>query len=149
MSQTQLPRKIAFSLGTSNRTQEEFLKLLIDHQVELVIDVRRFPTSRFNYFRQSELISLLEKAGIVYLYLGDKLGGYRQGGYPSFLNSADFKDGLQLLEERLAQKRGVILCAERFPWRCHRRFISAELERKGWQIRHIIDEKRVWRPKNS
>ena len=143
------PEKMAFSLGTSNRTQEEFIRLLTNNQIELVVDVRRFPTSRFNYFRQSELIPLLQKAGITYVYLGDKLGGYRRGGYQAFLNTTDFKQGLQGLEEELARKAGVILCAERLPWRCHRRFIAAELERKGWQIRHILDEKRAWQTRQN
>lgn len=141
--------KLAFSLGTSNRTPGEFIKLLTDNHIELVVDVRRFPTSRFDYFRQSELISLLQKAGIAYLYLGDKLGGYRRGGYETFLNTADFKQGLQKLEKELMRRTGTILCAERLPWRCHRRFIAAELEKRGWQIKHILNEKRAWQPKGN
>lgn len=141
--------KLAFSLGTSNRSREEFFQLLKDNQIELVVDVRRFPTSRFEHFCQSQLISLLDKARINYLYLGDKLGGYRPGGYRAFLNTIDFEQGLRSLEEELMKKTGVILCAERLPWRCHRRFIAAKLEGRGWQVRHILDEKRVWQPRES
>ncbi|GEM_PF-3367666 len=33
------------------------------------------------------------------LYLGHKLGGYRPGGYRAFLNTAEFKQGLENLEK--------------------------------------------------
>ncbi|MFZ3121772.1 MAG: DUF488 domain-containing protein [Thermodesulfovibrionales bacterium] len=41
----------------------------------------------------------------------------------------------------------VVVCAERFPWKCHRRWISRELHRRGWQVEHIIDKGKVWTPK--
>lgn len=138
--------RLVYSLGTSTRSAEDFLKLLKDYQIELVIDVRRFPTSRFQHFQQSHLVSQLREAGIKYLYLGDKLGGYRSGGYRAFLNTEDFAQGIQELETQLHGAKAVILCAERLPWRCHRRFITAELERRSWQVKHIINEKRVWGP---
>ena len=34
-----------------------------------------------------------------------------------------------------------------FPWHCHRWFISRELERHGWKVVHIIDDKRNWVPR--
>lgn len=48
-----------YSLGTSNRTPSEFLDLLRSHDVELVVDVRRFPSSRFEHFKREELARLL------------------------------------------------------------------------------------------
>ena len=53
------------------------------------------------------------------------------------------------LENNLARKNSVIMCAERFPWRCHRRFVSIELQRRGWDIVHIIDEKKIWKPAHT
>jgi len=41
----------------------------------------------------------------------------------------------------------AFICAERFPWKCHRRFIASSLEEKGWQVMHIIEKDRIWRPK--
>jgi uncharacterized protein (DUF488 family) len=37
----------------------------------------------------------------------------------------------------------VILCAERLPERCHRRFIARSLEERGWKVAHIIEENRI------
>ena len=122
----------------------DFLGLLKHMGIEAVVDVRRFPTSRFEYFRKDELARLLPGAGIDYSYLGSELGGYRRGGYQAFLSTEDFKRGVEKLEGVARERKTAILCAERFPWRCHRRFISIELEKRGWRVVHIIDEKRSW-----
>jgi uncharacterized protein (DUF488 family) len=116
--------------------------LLHSLKVERVIDVRRFPVSRFEHFGREKLQALLEAAGIGYSYLGKELGGYRKGGYESYVSSQDFHSGLRQLEEIAREETAAILCAERFPWRCHRRFIGGELERRGWRVDHIIDETR-------
>ena len=132
-------RNSVYSLGTSTRSKAEFAGLLQSHGIETVIDVRRLPTSHIEHFKQEALKQLLSDLHINYLHLGDKLGGYRSGGYKAFTTTPEFEQGIRALEETASQKRSAILCAERLPWRCHRRFITAELEKKGWQIEHIID----------
>jgi len=98
----------------------------------------------------SEFLSPRKFNGIIdYLYLGDKLGGYRSGGYQAFTTTAEFGQGIEIVETVASQRRSVLLCAERLPWRCHRRFIAAELEKIGWQVKHIIDEKRTWLPRDQ
>ena len=108
--------KLIYTLGTSTRSFEEFIELLTSHGVEVVVDVRRFPSSRFGHFHKEKLAGLLREAGIDYLYMGEELGGYRRGGYRNFTATSEFRIGLKKLEE-VAQKRKVaIICAERFPW---------------------------------
>jgi len=135
---------VVYTLGTSTRSREEFLRLLCHFGISQVADVRRFPTSRLQHFQQDNLAQFLREAGIGYIYLGKELGGYRQGGYRKYTATVDFQEGLGRLEEEARRKPTTILCAERLPWKCHRRFIAAELERRGWRIIHIIDEKRTW-----
>jgi uncharacterized protein (DUF488 family) len=135
-----------YSLGTSTRSKAAFTGLLQSHGIEMVIDVRRFPSSRIEHFKQQPLVRLLAEAQIDYLYLGEELGGYRSGGYRAFTATSQFEQGIDIVERMAAQKRSAILCAERLPWRCHRRFITPELQKRGWQITHIIDEKRTWVP---
>lgn len=144
-----LEQAIVYSLGTSRRSCPEFLDLLLNNSIEMVVDVRRFPTSKFEHFKQDQLTKLLLTAGIDYSYLGDKLGGYRSHGYQAFVNTEQFKRGLDQLEKMAQQKKVAIICAERFPWRCHRRFISLELEKHGWKVVHIIDSKRSWVPRSQ
>lgn len=139
--------KLIYTLGTSTRSPEEFIALLSGHGVAVVVDVRRFPTSRFEHFRKENLARLLSNAGIDYVYMGEELGGYRPGGYQSFTTTAGFQANLGRFEEIALAKRAAIICAERFPWRCHRRFIALELEKRGWQVIHTIDKERQWVPK--
>jgi len=138
--------KLVYTLGTSTRSLEEFIQLLTSHSVGAVIDVRRFPSSRFEHFCREKMEGLLPEAGIEYIYLGQELGGYRRGGYQNFTATSQFQTGIRKLEEIARKLNTAIICAERFPWRCHRRFIAIELEKRGWQVSHIIDERRDWVP---
>lgn len=138
---------LVYTLGTSTRSPKEFIELLLSHGVEVVVDVRKFPSSRFEHFYQENLARLLSEMGIDYVYMGVELGGYRRGGYQKFTTTSEFQLGLQKLEEIARKRKTVIVCAERFPWRCHRRFISLELEKLGWQVNHVIDKERDWLPK--
>lgn len=136
-----------YTIGSSNRSIEEFLAVLDKYQIGEVADVRSFPASRFLYFQRENLISILQKRNISYLYLGDYLGGFRKGGYGVYMQSDKFKDGLQMLEEASRKKKVTVMCSERFAWRCHRRLIGRKLKERGWQVIHIIDEQRIWEDK--
>ena len=39
-----------YTIGHSNRTFEEFVRLLKRYKIELLIDIRRYPSSRFRWF---------------------------------------------------------------------------------------------------
>lgn len=134
-----------FTLGTGNRSINEFIDILKKNKIQVVIDVRRFPTSRFEDFKKERLGSICKNEGIDYVHLGNELGGYRKGGYEEYTKTKDFQCGLNELL-KFAQKKVVcIICAETLPWRCHRRFIGERLLEKGYRILHIIDGKRIWK----
>ncbi len=142
-----MKKKQIFTVGTSTRTFREFLECLKAYQIESLVDVRSFPTSRLGHFKQENLRKLLEEAGISYIYLGKELGGYRKGGYEAYTQTSDFKEGIRRLENVVRKGKFAFFCAERFPWRCHRRFIALELKKKGWEVVHIIEKDKVWIPK--
>jgi len=135
-----------WTVGSSNRQIGEFTALLKGYRIALVADVRRFPTSHFEHFRQPALEEALREAGISYLWLGETLGGYRRGGYQAYMEGTAFKNGLKRLMEIGRRKRTAILCSERLPWRCHRRFIGQALAVLGWKVVHVIEENRTWSP---
>lgn len=139
--------KNIFTLGSSTRSAQEFLDLLAHYQIEAIVDVRRFPTSRFEHFIRENLTPLLQENGIAYLYLGEELGGYRSGGYEAHMKSEEFEAGLAGLQALAQKKRVAIMCSERLPWRCHRRHIGRALQERGWELHHLIDLERVWIPK--
>lgn len=136
-----------YTLGSSNRSAEEFLELLRYYGIQALVDVRRFPTSHYPHFRREELADLVKGAGLEYHYLGQELGGYRSGGYENYTTTPDFGLGLERLEALAAERRVAVMCAERLPWRCHRRFIGLALKGRGWGIKHIIDVGRLWVPR--
>ena len=56
--------------------------------------------------------------------------------------------GIEKLKKIASEFTTAFLCAERFPWRCHRRFIALRLVQDGWRVIHILDEERTWEPEN-
>jgi uncharacterized protein (DUF488 family) len=142
-------RRTIYTVGTSTRSAEEFTRLLTSRNVAVVVDVRRFPTSRFEHFSSENFSRLLRHADIDYVPMGEMLGGYRCGGYHAFTASSKFREGMEKLIYMASSSTVALVCAERFPWRCHRRFISAELEKQGWQVIHIIDQERDWQSKRT
>lgn len=139
--------KKIFTLGTGRRSEEDFVEILFAYNISVLIDVRSFPKSRISVFTRSNLEALLKAEGIQYHYLGRELGGFRKGGYEAYTLTDAFLQGIEKLESTAQDNRSVIICAERFPWKCHRKWIARELHRRGWDIEHIIDKGKVWIPK--
>jgi len=127
-----------WTIGHSNRSIETFLDLLKEHSIEVLVDVRSFPTSKIEHFKREEMERWLPEHRIQYVWLGKELGGYRRGGYRAHMRTKLFREGIKRLLETAAQKKTCIMCMEPNPKYCHRRFISAYLERKGANVIHII-----------
>ena len=127
-----------WTIGHSNRSIETFLELLREHNIQVLVDVRSFPTSKIEHFKREEMECWLTEKGIEHVWLGKELGGYRRGGYKVHMRTKLFKEGIQRLLEITTQKRTCIMCIEPNPKYCHRRFISAHLERKKVKVTHIV-----------
>lgn len=139
---------VIYTIGSSTRPPEEFVDILKTYSIELLIDIRRFPTSRFEHFKKENLEPELLKARVGYLYLGKELGGYRSGGYQKYIQAEEFKNALIRVKELARRQTICLMCAERFPWKCHRRFVAAGLEADDdIQVVHIIERDKVWVPK--
>ena len=133
------PNKISlWTIGHSNRSIKYFLDLLEEHEIEVLVDVRRFPTSKVEQFKRENMGRWLCEHGVDYVWIGDELGGYRKGGYKAHMETEQFKEGIEKLLEIAKQKRACIMCLEPNPKYCHRRYISAHLERKGVKVMHIL-----------
>src|SRR5262249_6468678 len=134
----------------------EFVELLRESEIQLVVDVRTVPRSRTNpQFNRDTLPSTLSKFEIDYEHVA-QLGGLRsrtQSVPPSlneywqntsFHNFADyamteeFKLGLTRLREVGRAKRSAVMCAEAVWWRCHRRIITDFLLVGGEEVLHIL-----------
>ena len=139
------PRTV-YTIGHSTRTIEQFLALLEENGVELVVDVRRFPGSRRHpHFGGEALAASLAEAGIGYAH-AEALGGRRASdaaqaarspntawrhaafrAYADYMSTPAFQHALERLMEMGAERTAAIMCAEAVPWRCHRRLITDAL----------------------
>jgi uncharacterized protein (DUF488 family) len=116
-----------WTVGHSTRPLPDFLDLLTFHHIEVVADVRRYPSSRRHpQYQQRTLEVALKAEGIDYLALPE-LGGRRRPapgavntgwrhpafrGYADYVTSEAFADGLfQLLMVARGLKTAV-MCAE-------------------------------------
>ena len=129
-----------WTIGHSNRSIDAFLALLNEYIVQVLVDVRSFPTSKIEHFKRERMEKWLSQQGIEYLWLGKELGGYRRGGYKTHMRTKLCSEGVKQLLEIAKVKRTCIMCMELKPKYCHRRFISAHLERKGVKVIHIIEK---------
>ncbi|NIR87611.1 DUF488 domain-containing protein [Candidatus Bathyarchaeota archaeon] len=132
-----------WTIGHSNRSVEGFLKLLGEHKISMLVDIRSFPTSKVEHFKREEMERWLPEHGVEYVWLGKELGGYRRGGYQAHMKTKVFREGIEKLLELAKQGRACIMCMEKNPKYCHRRFVSAHLERKGVEMVHILERGQV------
>jgi len=130
---------VLWTIGHSNRSIEQFVALLKEHKIEALVDIRSFPTSKIEHFKKEEMERWLPGHGIKYVWLGKELGGYRQGGYEAHMKTELFREGVEKLLEFARQRRVCIMCMEKNPKYCHRRFLTAYLERKGVEVIHILE----------
>lgn len=145
-----------YTIGHSTRELWEFLDLLRGHGIRLLVDVRRYPTSRrYPHFSREPLENALAEAGIDYRHEPD-MGGWRKEvredspntawrsrgfqAYADHTDSAAFREALDRLLESAEEKETAIMCAEIVPWRCHRQIISDILVARGHDALHIVEE---------
>ena len=134
---------VLWTIGHSNRSIGKFLTLLGEHRIEALVDVRSFPTSKIEHFKREEMERWLPEHGIEYFWLGKELGGYRRGGYEAHMKTELFREGVEKLLEVAKERRVCIMCIEKNPKYCHRRFLTAYMERKGVEVIHILEEGQV------
>ncbi len=151
-------RQAAFTIGHSTRSVQEFISLLLSHQIDLVVDVRTVPRSRRNpQFNRETLPQSLQEADIGYEHVA-ALGGFRRPsphssnagwrnasfrGYADYMQTAAFGAAIENLAERAQQQRLAVMCAEAVPWRCHRSLIADALVTRGIRVEEIISATRT------
>jgi uncharacterized protein (DUF488 family) len=65
-----------YTIGHGARSIEEFLKIVKSQEINLIVDIREKPVSKYYpHFNRRNLEKVLKENGIEYLYAGDYLGG--------------------------------------------------------------------------
>lgn len=134
---------------------ERFIALLREHRVDVLVDVRSQPYSRFApQFNREVLGPAVEQAGLTYRYLGDSLGGrpaderaYRPNGQADYRKMAelpDYREGIALLERGSRFHRLAVMCSEGNPLACHRhQLLARTLVEDGCRVVHILPDGRL------
>lgn len=137
-----------FSIGHSNHLIENFISLLKDSDINMIVDVRSAPFSRmFPQFNQPALKESLGEDAIGYLHLGNHLGGrsndpndYQDGQvvYELLASKEAFKIGIERLKGGSARYQIALMCSEKEPLDCHRTLLVSEaLVSSGIPVSHI------------
>ncbi len=158
--------RVVYTLGHSTRGLAEILGLLQGVGSGVLVDVRRWASSKRNPEASGEALREgLSRAGVAYLHL-PSLGGYRRFGrdapveargsfdcyesdgfnaYAAYLAaSPEAMRGLEVVAYlALSCARPTVMCSERLPWRCHRKVIAEWLALKGFRVVHIIERGRL------
>jgi len=127
-----------FSVGHSNHDLTDFLKLLAENEIEILVDVRSYPSSRYSpQFNRNVLSAQLAKSGISYEFFGDSLGGrprssdfYDEEGYVLYgklKESETFLSGVDQLLEMAKGSKVAMMCSEGMPDDCHRHLLVARV----------------------
>ena len=147
------PPRTLFTIGHSTRTFDAFLALLEEHRIDLLVDVRHFPTSqRVPWATAGFLSRELSPRGIGYVHLAG-LGGFRKAlvdsrntgwrnpgfrGYADHMATTEFRAEADRLLALFSTHRTAIMCAEAVPWKCHRSLLADALVARGVAVTHIL-----------
>ncbi len=143
-----------WTIGHSTRDLADFIEILTLNRIEALADVRSYPGSRrYPHFGAQALAASLAESGIEYVPF-QQLGGRRRTrpdspntvwrnaafrGYADYMETVEFRDGIDELLQLAKRKRTAIMCAEAVWWRCHRSMISDYLKASGVTVEHIMD----------
>ena len=144
-----------YTIGHSSHSVELFTELLTKHTIQVLVDVRSAPYSRYApQFDHDVLPRSLNPAGIKYLFLGRELGGrpnkpdyYDADGYVLYsriTTDTAFIEGIERLERGMPDFRIALMCGEEDPAHCHRRLlVTRVLMERGHEVLHIRGDGRI------
>ena len=131
-----------FTMGYEGLKASDFLEILIEHSVEILIDVRAVPLSRKPGFSKKALTQSCREAGLDYQHwieLGcpsDIRDAYKKSGdwadytkrFKCHLPDKD--DVLNDLVELAEEKVCALMCFEADPRFCHRYFVAERIQQR-------------------
>ena len=137
-----------YTIGHSSMTQESFVDILKSFKIDIVVDVRSSPYSKFvSHFNRENIKKSLIENGMRYIFLGDYIGGkprdkkYYENGKVNYMlksRSDRYSEGINRIIELNNENDIVLMCSEEDPYNCHRHnLITQTLVKKGLDVIHI------------
>jgi uncharacterized protein (DUF488 family) len=147
-----------WTIGHSTRSTEQLGQILTSRGIKNLVDVRSFPGSRrLPHFNKENFSQFLISLDIQYHHL-PSLGGRRRPqlnsrntawqnasfrAYADHMETQEFQDGIEELLKLARQGNTAFMCAEALWWRCHRGLIADYLKARGFEIVHLLDERKT------
>lgn len=143
--------RIIYSVGHSNHEADNFVKILQGFSIDVVVDVRSAPYSKYcPQFNKETIEQVLKSSGIKYLFLGKELGARPTDrscyvdaivSFEELKLSECFQQGISRLLNGMEKHNVAIMCSEKEPINCHRAIlISRVLTENGISVKHILSE---------
>jgi uncharacterized protein (DUF488 family) len=145
-----------FTIGHSIYDIKDFIDILHYHDIDVVVDVRSIPYSKFvPQYNKDSLKNDLQKNSIKYIYMGEVLGAKYSNKNLLFENNCvnfekvrdteEFKNGINRLKNGLLKGFNItLMCSEKEPFDCHRFcLISKYLYENGININHILSKEEI------
>ena len=102
-----------YTIGHSNKELSVLLDRLKQHDIQVLVDIRKRPYSRFSpQFNQKNVKANVEDLGMNYLFVGDILGGieYEETDMDAF------EEQINQLQILSTEKNVAIMCSEGTPY---------------------------------
>ena len=140
-----------YSVGHSNQSFEQFLEMLQSQGINVIVDVRSVPASKYTpQFNREPLQAALNRAGIHYMWFGEEFGARRTDALDAD-NKVDFEKAVQtpaflrgterVLNGLQKGYRISLMCSEAHPLECHRfAMVSRWFFDHGVDMQHIVHD---------
>jgi uncharacterized protein (DUF488 family) len=138
-----------YTIGHSTHDEDRFARLLLRHEINIVLDVRSLPYSRHApHYNRPFLQSWLSRIGVKYSFGGRTLGGRpenpavyvgAQVSYDLVASTESFISSLRRVALGARSARVALLCAEVDPIECHRfLLLGRALFERLFDVQHIL-----------
>jgi uncharacterized protein (DUF488 family) len=142
--------KTIFTIGYYGYKREDFIDELKRRNINVLIDVRSQPYSKYrSEYNKESINELLKSQSIIYRNLAIEFGAWQTNrkyytdgklDFEKFAASEVFSQSIEKIKR--ASSLGYIIalmCAEKEPEKCHRAILVARtLRDNGFEIRHIL-----------
>jgi len=143
---------VIYTIGHSNHTFEEFAQVLKSQDIQVIVDVRSIPASKYTpQFNKEPLTAALKRINVRYLTFAEEFGARRTDAldknnnvdFEKVVLTSAFQHGVERLFDGLNQGfRISLMCSEANPLECHRfAMVSRYLYEHGIDVQHILTQK--------
>lgn len=139
-----------FTIGHSQHPVEYFVKLLKDHNINYLIDVRSMPYSEYaQSYNKENLQESLKKHSIKYFFMGTYFGARQENrdfyntegyfDYEKIANTDRFKQAVENVKKGMEQYNIALMCTEKEPIDCHRAvLVGNAFHNASCNVEHIL-----------